>query len=61
MASGVDAIPEELMHPWSKDQVIAWLRASKLPSRFRRRLLQEWGDKQSVPVTPEDYTAVVRR
>lgn len=54
-------IPEELMRPWKKAAVIEWIRNTGLPSRFRRKLLQEWGDAVSVPIVPEDYEAVLRK
>jgi hypothetical protein len=58
MASVTDTLPQELMQPWRKAAVIEWIRATSLPSRFRRKLLQEWGDRMSVPITGEDYVAV---
>ena len=61
MASSVDVIPEELMRPEAKAQVIEWLRASQLPARFRRRLLQEWAAKVLVALTPEDYKSVLMK
>lgn len=56
-----EIIPAELMRPEAKEQLIGWLRATGLPSRFRRRLLQEWAEATGATVGPEDYAAVVRK
>lgn len=61
MASILEVIPAELMRPEAKTGLLAWLRASPFPSRFRRRLLQEWGEELGVAVTSADYEAVVMK
>jgi len=58
MASTVDQIPKELMRPERKAAVLEWIRATSLPSRFRRKLLQEWGAAVGVELAGEDYVAV---
>jgi len=58
MESLVDQIPPELMQQWQKGAVIAWIKTTRLPYRFRRKLLQDWGDAMSVPITTEDYMAI---
>jgi hypothetical protein len=55
-----EVIPANLMRPDVKPQVIDWLRDTQLPSRFRRRLLQEWAEALGVELTGADYEAVVR-
>jgi hypothetical protein len=39
-----EVIPKELLAPSRKVQVIEYIRATALPSRFRRRLLQDWAE-----------------
>jgi hypothetical protein len=58
LESLVDQIPAELMQPWQKAAVIAWIKTTRLPIRFRRKLLQDWGDAMSVPITTEDYMQI---
>jgi len=47
------------MRAEAKAQFLLFLRESQLPSRFRRRLLQEWAEKVGATVTGEDYQEVV--
>jgi hypothetical protein len=58
MKSLVDQIPVELMQPWQKSAVMAWIKTTRLPYRFRRKLLQDWGAAMNVPITTEDYMAI---
>lgn len=60
MATLAEQIPKELLAPDKKAQVIEYIRATSLPSRFRRRLLQDWAQAVGATVGPEDYAAVVR-
>lgn len=60
MASVADQIPSEFLHPDRKQGVIAWIRGTRLPSRFRRELLQAWGAAVKIDLTGEDYEAVTK-
>ena len=53
-----DQIPVEFMRPERKVEVSAWIKASRLPYRFRRGLLQAWAEAVSVTLVAEDYMAV---
>jgi len=53
-----EQIPRELMQPWRKAAVIEWIRATSLPSRFQRKLLQEWGAAVGVELEGTDYEQV---
>lgn len=55
MGSLTDALPDELMRPTRKLEVLAWIAATRLPMRFRRTLLQHWAEATGATVTPEDY------
>ena len=59
MATLAEQIPKELLAAEKKAEVIEYIRASRLPSRFRRRLLQEWGQAVDVELTGEDYQAIL--
>jgi hypothetical protein len=59
MKNLADQIPVELMQQWQKGAVIAWIKATRLPSRFRRRLLQEWAQAVGVELTGADYQKVL--
>ncbi len=50
----------ELLRPERKTAVIEWIRATSLPSRFKRRLLQDWGAAVGVELAGADYEAVTR-
>ena len=58
MASSVHGLPVYLLAPGSKSAVIAWIKERHLPSRFGRRLLQDWAEYIGVILTPEDYAQV---
>jgi len=58
MSSPVHGLPIYLLTPAAKPQVIAWINARGLPSRFARYLLQEWGSYTGVIITPSDYAQV---
>jgi hypothetical protein len=61
MESLVDQIPVELMQPWQKAAVIEYIRATSLPSRFRRRLLQDWAQAVGVELQGADYEQVLTK
>ena len=61
MASLAEQIPRELLHAERKAAVIEWIRATALPSRFKRRLLQDWGAALGVELAGADYEAVTER
>jgi hypothetical protein len=61
MESLVDQIPAELMRPERKTQVIEYIRATSLPSRFRRRLLQDWAQAVGVELQGADYQQVLTK
>ena len=54
------AIPVELMRAERKDAVIEFVRSTSLPSRFKRKLLQDWGERVGVELKGADYEAVTR-
>jgi len=56
-----DQIPLELLQPTRKAAAIEWIRATSLPSRFKRRLLQDWGAKVGVELAGADYEAVTTK
>jgi len=56
-----DQIPVEFMRAEKKMEVSAWIKATRLPYRFRRGLLQAWGKAVGVELEPADYEAVVRK
>jgi len=58
MKSLAEQIPKELMRPERKVEVVAWIKATRLPYRFRRGLLQAWAEAVSVKLEAEDYMAV---
>lgn len=58
MGSNVEEIPPTLMRPEAKVEVMAWLKALGLPYRYRRRLLQAWGEKVGVKLEAADYMAL---
>ncbi len=60
MATSADRIPSELMLSWRKEAVIEWIRDTHLPSRFRRKLLQDWGAEVGVELSGADYEAVTK-
>jgi len=52
-------IPEELMHPERKVDVVNWLIASPYEGFFKRRLLEGWAVTVGVRVRPVDFDRVV--
>jgi hypothetical protein len=60
MASTAEQIPVELRRPERKQAVIEWIRNTALPSRFKRKLLQDWGELVGVELEGGDYEAVTR-
>ena len=48
------------MRPERKQAVIEWIRATALPSRFKRKLLQDWGAAVGVELSGPDYEAVTK-
>jgi hypothetical protein len=58
MKSLVDQVPKELLAADKKAEVSAWIKATRLPYRFRRGLLQAWAEAVSVTLVAEDYMAV---
>jgi len=61
MVSLAEQIPRELLRPERKAAVIEWIRATSLPSRFKRRLLQDWGVFVGVELAGSDYEAVTEK
>ena len=53
-------IPANLLRAEVKPQLIDWIRDQRLPRRFKRKLLQDWGEVVGVKLTPEDYAKVER-
>jgi hypothetical protein len=58
MSNISDTIPSTLMRPERKPDVISYIKATGLPSRFRRKLLQDWATAVGVELDGEDYVAV---
>jgi hypothetical protein len=58
MATLADQIPKELLAADKKAEVSAWIKATRLPYRFRRGLLQAWAEAVGVKLEAEDYMAV---
>ncbi len=58
MASTAPELPIELMRPDAKYRVIEYIRGLKLPSRFARKLLQDWGAAVGVELNGTDYDLV---
>ena len=61
MASLAEQIPAWLMFPHRKEAVIEWIGATSLPSRFKRRLLQDWAAAVGVELEGTDYEAVTEK
>jgi hypothetical protein len=51
-------LPAELLDPRAKFRVIEYIRELRLPSRFRRKLLQDWSTHTGGEVGAADYDAV---
>ncbi len=58
MASTAPEIPIVLMRKDAKYRVIEWIRGLGLPSRFARKLLQDWAGAVEVDLNPTDYDLV---
>lgn len=58
MASTAPEIPILLMRPDAKFRVIEFIRGLSLPSRFARKLLQDWGTAVGVELNGTDYELV---
>lgn len=58
MESPTGIIPEELMHPEKRVEVVRFLQAQPYPSDFKRRLLEGWALTVGVRAPARDYRAV---
>ena len=58
MANLAEEIPRELRSKDRKAAVIEWIRATALPSRFKRRLLQDWAAAVGAELEGKDYEQV---
>lgn len=58
MESPTGIIPEDLMFPEKKKQVIAFLQAQALPGDFKRRLLEGWCLTVGVRCRSKDFSDV---
>ena len=58
MSGIADQLPRELLRAERKAATIEWIRATSLPSRFKRRLLQDWAAAVGVELEGKDYEAV---
>ena len=58
MANLQDTLPAPLMRPERKPDVITYIKGTSLPSRFRRKLLQDWAAAVGVDLSGADYEAV---
>jgi hypothetical protein len=61
MASTAPSIPIELMRTDKKFAVIEFIKGLKLPSRFARTMLQDWGTAVGVDLNSTDYELVVMK
>ena len=55
MESTTGIIPEELMYPQLKKEVIAFLIALPLPSWTKRRLMEGWAMTVGIRVRSQEY------
>ena len=58
MANIATELPAELLNVHAKYRLIEYVRALEVPSRFRRKLLQDWAAHVGAAVGVEDYDAV---
>jgi len=58
MESPTGIIPESLMYPERKKEVIAFLQAQAFPGDYKRRLLEGWAVTVGLRVQAKDYNAV---
>ncbi len=56
-----EQLPRELLRAERKAAVIEYIRGTSLPSRFKRRLLQDWAAAVGVELEGPDYEAVTER
>ena len=61
MASLSDTIPIELLRGDRKFQVVEFIRGLKLPSRFARKLLQDWAEAVFIDLNSTDYEFLERK
>mgnify|MGYP005812044757 CR=1 FL=1 len=60
MESPTGLIPEALMFPQKKAEVIAHLQAQPWPGDFKRRVLEGWALTVGVRIRSRDFTLVER-
>lgn len=60
MESPTGIIPEELMFPGKRSEVIRFLLAQPYPGDFKRRLLEGWAITVGIRLRGRDYAAVER-
>jgi hypothetical protein len=60
MESPTGIIPEELMYPAKKQEVLAFLMAQPYPGDFKRRLLEGWALTVGLRLPSRDFRAVER-
>lgn len=58
MISPTGFIPESLMYPQKKAQVVSYLIAQPLPGNLKRRILEGWCITVGVRARPRDYYLV---
>jgi hypothetical protein len=58
MISTTGIIPEELMYPEKKKEVIAFLQAQAFPGQFKRRLLEGWQITVGIRLRARDFNTV---
>jgi len=58
MTSPTGVIPELLMTPQSKREVIAWLVAQPAEAKLKRNLLLGWAQAVGIRLQQRDYRAV---
>lgn len=58
MISTTGIIPENLMFPEKKKEVIAFLQAQAFPGQFKRRLLEGWQITVGIRLRARDFNMV---
>lgn len=58
MESPTGIIPESLMYPEKKAEVVQFLQAQPLPGDFKRRLLEGWAITVGIRVRSREYNLV---
>lgn len=61
MASSASEIPRGFMRAEHKELVIDWILRTSLPSRFKRKLLQDWAEAVGVTLTGDDYALLDKK